>query len=54
MVREGVKKKGGQVEKVQVREEREKGKKGHRGRGQQGRRKEGKLRKEEVSWSRRT
>ena len=53
-VREGEKKKGGQVEKEQGREEMEKGRKGQRGRGQEGRkRKKGKLRKEEVSRSRR-
>ena len=40
MVREGEKKKGGQVEKEQGREEREKGRKGQRGRGQEGRKKE--------------
>ena len=39
-VREGEKKKGGQVEKEQGREEREKGRKGQRGRGQEGRKKE--------------
>ena len=40
VVREGEKKKGGQVEKEQGREEREKGRKGQRERGQEGRKKE--------------
>ena len=40
VVREGEKKKGGQVEKEQGREEREKGRKGQRGRVQEGRKKE--------------
>ena len=55
-VREGKKKKGGQVEKEQGREEREKGRKGSKRKrpGREKRRKKGKLRKEEVSWSRRT
>ena len=39
-VREGKKKKGGQVEKEQGREEREKGRKDQRGRGQEGRKEE--------------